>query len=755
MRGIVVKSKIVSRTSSIADIVSAKIKIALQGHARPIFGRAVPQKDFNFQLQQLWRNINRLRQESEESDKIWEDNLNVYLKAEQTVGKKIVDKKTGKNLRRILSEKFGTLEKRAEEAEQAKKLYTQAKSYFGDNKAAIKVLKEAKKLAVELAHKYSKAEKTVDTIAKKNYPGKLDEKVDPFIEELLKKFKRELKAASKSTGLKVHFGKKDYLSIDEGKGGRLRFSRFIELVNIPRMDKGKFKTFFLVLTTDLVLPKRVKGRFVGNFSDIYIAFTPSRVRPRSLPKSLSIKTRADIKKVMSIVCHNNNIALFGNVVEVDVGDRLEDFREVVGKEKKAEKKAEKHLKKIRERIEEDLDKKHVELEKRQEKRKKAFEESGPRVEKNIKELDKKVAKDEKELRPLKVQFGILQKKLEQLERENERNRTNKILPPEDIKSINILYDKISKLEKDINENKRTKVFYRKELEELPEHLEDLEVELDVQLEREEKKLLEDAKKDFKEIEKKFGLTKKSKVKILVDPRVRVKSKGKKIMVTMPESMVTTKEASLEFRTKLLERRLKDIEKEAIGPKLRKQFEDKHIDKKEAIEETIKERYEEYKDARRTKEQLRKKKKSLKEELKEKLEVLEDGKKVAFEEFLEDEGVDVEKLTSRIEGQKKRLEKDLEILKRQKREDFVDPAWLEDLYAETMRVANLPIEKRKKTAGRLPYTIKRRKDGKIRFTFTVLPATKAEELPELGKRPGQVKEYISPAEFDEFLETPGL
>jgi len=722
----------------IADLVSVKIKVALKGPAQPIFGRGVPQKDFNFQLQQLSRDISRLRQESIDSDKLFKRILNIYLKAEKTI-----DKKAEKGIRKTLSENFKALDKKADEFERAKKLYTHAKSSFGSNKAASKVLKEAENLLKEMENKYTSAQKEVDKIARKNYPGKLDDNVNSFVEELLLKLKKELKKIGKGIKIKPAFGDKDFLSLDEGKGGLLRFSRFIELVNIPKIDSGYFKKLYLVLTTDLAVPQMKKGRFVGLFSDIHIAFTPGKVRPRNLPKSMSLKDRNKIIKDMFVICFNSNIALFGNIVELSVAEKLKEFREIADEDKKAEEQADVNLKKAQKQIEKDVEKKAKDLEKKLVKRKKFLRESEGRLEKSIMSINKDIKKSEKELRPLEVQLDVFEKKIKKLEVENKRDDTNRLISDSDIKKKNIVEEKIKLLKKSLEEDKKARYGINIELRDIPDRIDDLEIEMDVELEKEEDKLLDQAKKDLAKETQRLAPRRKAKVKLLVAPGVKVKGKEDKVMVTMPQDMVVTKDSSLNVRYGYLKDRLEKIKEEGlVTPDLKKEFESERLIKKDDMRTKIKEEYESfYREGEKSEKVLQKEKKRLKNELKEQLEEFEIDRKDDLELFLEEKGFSIKRATNKLENQKIALEQELEKIKRQKKGSFVDDGWLEDLYHEVKLTYGLPMPPKpgqrkpsaKTTIDRIKYKMKKRKDGKVRFEFTLLPATKAEELPELGNK----------------------
>lgn len=343
--------KVKRNLKDITSLISSSIHIAVSGHKPANIKSDAKASQINYSIQDALKKIQDLKKKSQDTKDIINSLSNAFMLAnmeaapkatkkpvkskkvekDPTPRKKIKtvtvpkDKKKVKSAGKItikaIEESLGIVDKASEELNQAEALLKYTTDKFANVKSAKKVIKEVEVLVKAMEANLDKARTTLNTIAKQSGPKVLTTE-NEIVDFMLKYIGKELHGVKATKKPKIN--KVSSYTIDKGKKGRaLKFARYILLENLPRTMKKPPVNLYMVLNTNLALPKASTGKIIGKFSDIYITFVPFKTQPGKL-NLYRVSTAKEAKNVLAFLARENDLDVFNAELKISsIETRLE------------------------------------------------------------------------------------------------------------------------------------------------------------------------------------------------------------------------------------------------------------------------------------------------------------------------------------------------------------------------------------------------------------------------------------------------
>lgn len=328
----------------LADLVAKTIFTGIKAHPSYVVAYDSKQRDFQFDIQKFRNRISALDRKATSTSEELDTLSSWYVTAARKIKKSRLSKKdkVRKNKKssrkpssiktkekkglviKSLEEKFSLLDKAEAEAREGRELLAQAKSKFGKNSAAKKVLKEIDELITKLDRNKDKAYKVINKIASEQKPASLTDK-NKIVKHGIDYIKKSLKEFD-GEGKKPKLGN-SYYSADRSEKKGVRFSRYIEILNAPKQDGSFLKRVFVVLSIDLITPRMNKGKVSGVQTPLFITILPQDVRPSALSQSFAVIKSIDFENNLAVLAYRNGLNILHKSIKTDVDSTRTKFAE--------------------------------------------------------------------------------------------------------------------------------------------------------------------------------------------------------------------------------------------------------------------------------------------------------------------------------------------------------------------------------------------------------------------------------------------
>ncbi len=277
--------------------------------------------DINSYIKDYKLRLQKLAIELQESDDAIKD-LN-HLLFDITSAPRTKVNPTKKSVLSIINEKISIYDKVSNELNMAQKYYTQIKSVFGDNPAAKPLLLETTRLIKLSETNKNKVTLAINKLADNNGPaildseentqlGVLEELIDAELDKLIaaKKLRKDRSRKSPDWGDIYEFRLSPY------KKG-IRFAKFIEVINIPKLDNTILDKGYFVVYTDIDNPTDTKGKIAGDYNDVILTFTTQVTEPSKLTGGYPVTSKKATENALSWLATKNNLDWCKFLIKVD------------------------------------------------------------------------------------------------------------------------------------------------------------------------------------------------------------------------------------------------------------------------------------------------------------------------------------------------------------------------------------------------------------------------------------------------------
>lgn len=326
--------------TNIVNIVSNSLVISITGKKKNPIKSTTPHSDIKNALQTFWNKLKVLKDKLDTQNKEIDSLEKVYIEAaplKKKPKKKLQVEKpktsskdapkekkaTVQNYVKLIESKLGIIKEVSDNLEDAQSLYAQLKDKYSNVKAATKLLSAAKSMVAELERSLEKVRKTINLIAKQKSPGVLTTKND-IIDKLFKYILKDFSNIDSKP--KPKLVKTDDYTIDSAFQQGIKFARYIELNNLPKIDGSKIKKMYLVLTVNLAVPRQKKGAITGDFSHLFLTLAPYKVQP-SRVKLYRVDSIKDITNVLAFLARENGLDVFNTVLNINIENKLEKLKD--------------------------------------------------------------------------------------------------------------------------------------------------------------------------------------------------------------------------------------------------------------------------------------------------------------------------------------------------------------------------------------------------------------------------------------------
>ena len=335
------------------DYISKTIINKIQASAKYKITSGMKQREFQFELQNIGKKLELLKKKAQDTKNEIESLDKIYItsakKGKSTINpkadvkpavekrmlrkagkvkkvakdEKVLNKNPKKKtapvlVNKLLEEKFKLLDKAQQELKEAKDLLNQTQSKFGTHKAAKSILRSLTDFVDSLDGSHEYARKVLSKIANDQKPSILtdDNKLMKHLSLYIKESVNDITEYEKKPKVGL-----SYYTVDRGNVSGIRFSRYIEIINAPKLDNSPVKSLYVVVSVDLRVPKQDQGKVTGTFSPLYVTMSPHDIRPKNLSASLEINKKLDVENNLAVLAYRNGLSLFTKDIKTDTETR--------------------------------------------------------------------------------------------------------------------------------------------------------------------------------------------------------------------------------------------------------------------------------------------------------------------------------------------------------------------------------------------------------------------------------------------------
>ena len=298
----------------VTDIITSNICVAIE--SSQVLGRDRKQQDFQYELQRFRNKLEDLKKKLGNTTKKIEDLKKFYLSGSSK-----------KNVIQRLEKQLNIVEEAEQRYDEAKSLYRAFDEKLGKHQSrTARSTHDALTELMEEAHDtLVKARRIISKIAEEKKPAIMTTDNNELLNQTFHYLKsKELVRLRKRFKGEVSpkIGKSQYRV--GGKRDDLLFARYLELINVPKMDGIIHRKFYLVFAVDVDLNSKEDSIDV-KYNNTYVALSPQIIDPGQIKDFYKVRNFSEIKNALDHLAIKHNIVLFRKEVikRGQAGKRLE------------------------------------------------------------------------------------------------------------------------------------------------------------------------------------------------------------------------------------------------------------------------------------------------------------------------------------------------------------------------------------------------------------------------------------------------